>query len=292
MDMNICLAGTFNTLHAGHEALLRKAFEVGERVLIGITSDRFVSSYKSPKSPRSLRQEKLEKWLESHGYLSRSTIIPIDDPYEPAASDSTLEALVVSEETKERGEELNQIRLERGLKPLALIVVPMISANGKLVLPVSLRSELAKPLGQIIKKINFVRGRLAKLNIITVGDVTTKTFLDAGIVPQLMIIDHKVNRKPFISIIPPSLYRRISVVSGPGYIAREALEAIQDAMQTNQSPMLLEVDGEEDLLVLPAVSDAPIGSVVYYGQPGEGMVEVVVTEKKKHEVTMLLDKFR
>lgn len=292
----VCVAGTFDGIHVGHEALLNRAFDAGERVLIGITSDEYVLRYKSlksPKVPKSLtkRKQDLIGWLAAHGYASdRYEIIPIDDPFEPAASDPTLDALVVSEETRDRGEELNALRKSRGFKPLTLIVIPMIPANGKLVMPETLRSELAKPLGKII---SFKRGRLPKL-IITVGDVTTKAFLDAGTVPQLMIIDHKVNRKPFFDL-QSSLHTLIiciiKVTSGPGYISKSAIDAIRKAFGVLDKPTRIEVEGEEDLLVLPVISEAPLGARVYYGQPGRGMVEVIVTAETKKKADMLFSKF-
>ena len=35
----VCLGGTFDRIHIGHERLLKIAFEVGEEVIIGLTSD-------------------------------------------------------------------------------------------------------------------------------------------------------------------------------------------------------------------------------------------------------------
>jgi uncharacterized protein (UPF0218 family) len=65
---------------------------------------------------------------------------------------------------------------------------------------------------------------------------------------------------------------------------------------------VIEVSGEEDLLVLPVIESAPIGSVVYYGQPPvaawacgpaiEGLVEVTITPEVKRHVTELLSRFR
>jgi len=40
------------------------------------------------------------------------------------------------------------------------------------------------------------------------------------------------------------------------------------------------VDGEEDLAVIPCVLMAPEGSLILYGQPGEGVV-LVETDKVK-----------
>ena len=44
------------------------------------------------------------------------------------------------------------------------------------------------------------------------------------------------------------------------------------------------VDGEEDLAALAAIKTAPENSIVFYGQPGEGLVKVCVDEKIKEEV--------
>ncbi|MEM3593582.1 MAG: adenylyltransferase/cytidyltransferase family protein, partial [Candidatus Jordarchaeaceae archaeon] len=36
------VSGTFDRLHIGHKALLRKAFDVSERVMIGLTTHRMI----------------------------------------------------------------------------------------------------------------------------------------------------------------------------------------------------------------------------------------------------------
>jgi hypothetical protein len=41
------------------------------------------------------------------------------------------------------------------------------------------------------------------------------------------------------------------------------------------------VEGEEDLLVLPLLAEMPIGSVIAYGQPHEGLVVVTVSEERR-----------
>ena len=49
------------------------------------------------------------------------------------------------------------------------------------------------------------------------------------------------------------------------------------------------INGEEDLLALPAVLFAPEGSFVVYGQPKEGVVVIKVTAEKKAEVKLIID---
>ena len=55
-------------------------------------------------------------------------------------------------------------------------------------------------------------------------------------------------------------------------------------------PRVLLVDGEEDLATLPAVLAAPDGASVVYGQPGEGMVLVTVTDAVRERFDALVDR--
>ena len=125
----VFVAGTFDHLHRGHEAILTAALNAGEKVTLGLTSDLFVKNYKKNSSiaPFDVRKKNLETWLSDHQY--NALIISIDNPYEPAASLPDLEILVVSAENKSRGEEINTLRKEKGLAPLGLLVVPLVPAE-------------------------------------------------------------------------------------------------------------------------------------------------------------------
>ena len=39
----VAIGGTFDRLHLGHKTLLRRAFELGKKVLIGLTTQDMVS---------------------------------------------------------------------------------------------------------------------------------------------------------------------------------------------------------------------------------------------------------
>ena len=298
----VCVAGTFDHLHAGHEALLHKAFEVGNHVVVGITSDAFVTEYKNaPVRLCDARREDLILWLGKSGFDGRYDLVVIDDPYEPALSSKSFEVLVVSEESSVRAHALNAMRVKNGLTPLILVTVPIhiakdgkpisssriregdIDTKGNLCMPNSMREALSIPLGIIVDIPRYTDV------FASVGDMTTKILLEKGIVPRLIIVDNKVHRNVYHDLIPLLQNLTVPMVhirSGPGYIAKEAI-----ALLFAKYHGIIDVEGEEDLLVLPVVVYAPIGSIVYYGQPDVGMVEVVVTQEKKEEAIALLTKF-
>jgi cytidyltransferase-like protein len=319
MYHRVLVAGTFDRLHAGHNAVLSAAFGAGEAVTIGLTSDAFVQQFKIKNlklkiSPFEERKQRLFEWIAKNGFEDRVTIVPIDDPYEPAASEADLEVLIVTPDNKARGEEINRIRKEKGLLPLGLLVVPLVPAqdshavsssrvregevdtSGRLILPDALRPELRIPLGNVL--IGDAIGSSIEAHrsgvIVTVGDITTKTLLTAGVIPSLAIIDFQVKREPYPELesrfAALSIFR-VNVASGPGFIATAAIEVLKKWSLHPEEKIVLAVSGEEDLLALPAIAYGPLSSVVYYGQPGQGVVEIIVTQEEKNKAIALLDQF-
>ncbi len=123
----VVVGGTFDRLHLGHKALLRKAFEVGRKVYIGLTSDEMIrdKSYSEKILPYDLRLRDLLKFLDVNGYRDYR-IIKIQTAIGFADSIRSLEAIVVSEETFKGALIVNRARLEKGLRPLAIIKIPLI----------------------------------------------------------------------------------------------------------------------------------------------------------------------
>ena len=126
----IALGGTFDIIHAGHIALLDKGFSISEKVIIGLTSDELAEK-KGKKLVNSfqIRYSTLESLLKEKFPRSLFEIVKLDNDFGPAVIDGNVNALVVSEETRSKGELLNKLRLEQGQSPVAIIIVPMVLAK-------------------------------------------------------------------------------------------------------------------------------------------------------------------
>jgi len=112
----------------------------------------------------------------------------------------------------------------------------------------------------------------------TVGDYVTQHIIEAGMHPDLGVIDNRVMRK---DVDPLKLEREtMHVQNPPGVITPEAQQILLKAI-TLKKRLGVVVEGEEDLLVLPLMAMMPTGSVIVYGQPREGMVIVTLTEERR-----------
>jgi GTP-dependent dephospho-CoA kinase len=122
--------------------------------------------------------------------------------------------------------------------------------------------------------------------VILVGDTVSRNATQRGIRADLMIIDNleKRSRAKTYAFTPK---RKIKTKNPAGMIEAQAREAVEQAILASGD--LIEVEGEEDLLAVVAVQASPPGSLVVYGQPGEGIVLVRVSEAKKAEAQAILD---
>lgn len=327
MDSHVFVGGTFEGVHKGHTAMLSQAFKQGKIVTIGLTSDEFVKKLKKTNvSDFGSRKRAL-----SHLYPEARIIPIDDVHEPAASmpdldaivvsSETLFRAKEINDLRKKRNlKALSIVEVPmvaaQDKKPISSTRVRdgEIDRDGRLVMPDSMRDELGQPLSIVLSGSRIDEGiqNHQKDLIITVGDIATETLIGHGVMPSLAIIDQKVGRKPYDSLsrLPKTLlrarknvssyssifkatpykWRQINIKSGPGYISQEAIEAIK-TWAKNPKTLLLIVDGEEDLLALPAIVHAPIGGIVYYGQPGEGLVEVIVTKEKKQEALALLGRF-
>jgi len=123
--------------------------------------------------------------------------------------------------------------------------------------------------------------------VITVGDRTTEKMINFDLIPSLQIIDGLEKRE---KREPPKLSNatELTVDNPAAEITSQSIAMIKKAF-TLQSPVRLFVNGEEDLLVLPACIHAPENTVVLYGQPNQGLVIVRITPEIRNKAQRLLD---
>jgi len=127
----VAIGGTFDEFHRGHIALIRKAFEIGGYVLIGLCTDNFAKRLMKNHevAPYDERLRELESFLSSRGWRHRAEILPLQDPYGPTVSNDQIEAIVVSRETEPRAYEINEMREKKGLHALEIVTIDMVPAE-------------------------------------------------------------------------------------------------------------------------------------------------------------------
>lgn len=125
----VLMGGTFDRLHEGHKKLLRKAFEVGDYVYIGLTTNTYIERSNKQLKEKVLSYEDrlydLRKYFEEEGVLDRAILLPLEDTAGPKALDPKLSAIVVSEETRAGGNFVNNLRAQHGVPSMETVVIPL-----------------------------------------------------------------------------------------------------------------------------------------------------------------------
>ena len=268
------------------------------------------------------RKRELEEFLRENKLLDRAEIIEIDDVYGPSLKDNDIEALVLTKETREGGEKVNKKRTVLGLKPLEIIEIPLVMAEdderisstrirlgeidrwGKVFvralselgekIPEKLRLKLKEPLGKLIERftINDLRFMNNKTGcLISVGDVVTRLLNKLGKQADISIIDFYIKRIRVHEKIEDLGFNEkfllLKADNPAGHITKETILSIKKALGEfikDGKKRVIKIEGEEDLAALPSILLAPLGSLVLYGQPDQGVVAVEVTEEKKIEI--------
>ena len=126
----VAMGGTFDVVHSGHMALLDKAFSISSKVIIGLSSDQLAKKMgKNLTNDYIKRLSLLKSVIEKNFPNSSYEISKLENDFGPAVIEGSVKALVVSEETSGKGIRLNELRAERNLSPVRIVVVPMVLAK-------------------------------------------------------------------------------------------------------------------------------------------------------------------
>ncbi len=181
--------------------------------------------------------------------------------------------------------------------------VDIFSGKNKYYLPGTLRESLREPLGVVVaghdneientgKKTASFIAALAPPLLISVGDIATESLQNAGCAPHISVIDFKTRRTHLVE--PHEIPKNGYVVNPAGSLCQSAIKKLYKVIKKgliDTTPAQIIVKGEEDLLTLPAILLAPLGSAVVYGQYDVGMIVVIVDEAVKKTVVDIVKKF-
>ena len=174
----------------------------------------------------------------------------------------------------------------------------MKPASAELYLPQELRKYLANPWTLFSTELvegprTYVGHRLALLlnpaRTAIVGDVVCSTVIEYVGLPRLCVADSRTLRSREASVDPTAFQEVRECRNERGSISRECVEEIAELLKL-QTPSLLIVRGEEDLLALPIVATGAVD--VAFGIPSRGVC--IVRRSLRNVVTAInvLSRFR
>jgi cytidyltransferase-like protein len=150
---SVAVGGTFDHIHSGHKRLLERAFKVGRKVFIGLTTDEFAArSGKKIDQSFEERKKQLEGLIEAEFPSREYEITKLEKQFGPGMFTKEIEAIVVSVETLPSVESANKKRMEMGLPDLKVEVVSMLAAeDGSKISSTRIRSGEIDAEGHVLK---------------------------------------------------------------------------------------------------------------------------------------------
>jgi hypothetical protein len=156
------------------------------------------------------------------------------------------------------------------------------------ILPEEHRKLFQEPFGELHLNIEEILPIINGSIVYAVGDVVTHNLQKRGITPAIAVIDGYTMRLP-CTRMPVYGGVCIRVKNPAGSLTDELIHALDYAVM--HPPVTVLVDGEEDLAVIPLVIAAPVGAIVLYGQPHQGVVLRTVNPEAKETARNFLNHF-
>jgi len=129
--------------------------------------------------------------------------------------------------------------------------------------------------------------------LVAVGDVCVQTLVELDIIPDIGIVDGMTKREPWgpAADLDRSGFPNLLTCSNPPGLLTSDLKTTLKTALSHDEPVLVVVEGEEDLAPIIVHLLAPLGCAVVYGQPGRGVVLRFTSTETKENCRRLLDVF-
>lgn len=148
---------------------------------------------------------------------------------------------------------------------------------------------LKKPLGKLYPDFEDAIDEIKSSEfLISVGDATFNNLTKYKLYPDIGIIDNLIQRENHDHEVINA--KNILKAENPaGTITDDLWETIGQAMELSGDGHchVIEVDGEEDLAVLPCILMASDETTILYGQPNEGLVLLKVCDAKDYAQNLI-----
>jgi len=150
----VAVGGTFDHFHKGHESLLLKAFDLGEVVIVGVTSDAFARKMgKEEIQDFNQRMGQVKAFLIVQNLFERARLIELNDAFGPLLEDPEICGVIVTQETLGNAKMANRMRVERNMRPLKIFVQEFLLAeDGKPISSSRIRNKEIDERGYMLRK--------------------------------------------------------------------------------------------------------------------------------------------
>ena len=325
------IGGTFDRFHSGHQLLIQTALRQADFIEVHVTNDEMAQAKGGWIQSLDDRMEVLLTWLSDIAHLRYEVHVLNDAhgpaPNHRTADSivATVETIPRCHQINERryenglpplsileaphlNDELGGILSSSRIR-LGLIDQeghPWIppSYEGKILrMPDILDDEFKTPMGELFEgpedapevALSAMLEALPQYSraLVAVGDVTVKGLMDMEVIPDIAFVDGQTKREALdvslqVQADKFSLHKK--VMNPPGQLTPDLLNAIRWSLEQDE-PVLIEVDGEEDLAPMFVLATAPLGTAIVYGQPRQGVVMRILDIQAKHRARNLLVHF-
>ena len=125
---SVGLGGTFDHFHLGHALFLDISCYYSNQIHVGLISDKYLDNHPKKVRKKIQKYSKRALSISKHIKLRKRilTVVKIDSLGKDVkyASESDLEAIIVSQETYSGALQINAIRKSIKKKPLTILLIP------------------------------------------------------------------------------------------------------------------------------------------------------------------------